>query len=108
MRNLVNNKKGISPLWIISIAMCFIVGVTGIAVWQHSIAMDNTTSHLEYDGFQVVTGYSNSPAVVQTTSDYHEFIDICHSINTTTIFKVTYRSYLVVANETYGCELYVP
>ncbi|MGD0071399.1 MAG: hypothetical protein ABSB71_07985 [Candidatus Bathyarchaeia archaeon] len=103
-----NNKGLVTPLLVL-IAICIVVIIIPIFI---AISISNnistvTEAKLKADGFKIATGNLNSPAIMQTTHDYSEFVQIAHNINATVVYKVTYNpSYAVIANDTYGCEYY--
>ena len=97
----------ISIMWIIIMVyvIMFAVFFSGMFYMGYSSdqTIKNTVSQLEFKGFTVVTGESNSPTVMQTTTNLNEFMRIANSINASVVFRDA-TTFIVIANSTYGCE----
>ena len=81
----------------------FIGGIFFYTFYSSNQAVQNTISQLEFKGFTVVTGESNSPTIMQTTTNLIEFIRIANSINASVVYRDG-TTFIVIANSTYGCE----
>jgi hypothetical protein len=68
--------------------------------------IEQITNDLNRDGFSVVTGYTDSPAVIQTTNSYLEFVQIAKASNISTVYQLSNSppKFFFVTNSTYGCE----
>ena len=97
----------ISPMWLIIVgySIIFTVLMGGLLYngYSNNKMVQDITSQLEFKGFTVVTGESNSPTIMQTTTNLIEFIRIANSINASVVYRDG-TTFIVIANSTYGCE----
>ncbi len=108
-----NNKLGLGGKIVIGLiiggllALIIFVFVGGAYfTGQDYQTIETLATQLKVDGFSVVDGYTDSPAVIQTTHNFTEFSQLAKDYDVSVIYQL-YKSpptFFFVTNSTYGCE----